>query len=222
MTFHILTIFPEIFIYNSYFNYSILQRAQEKKIIAITPYNLRDYTDDAHNTVDSPPYGGGPGMVLKVEPIYKAVQGIKKGVKGRTRIILFSPRGKKLDETIAARMAKYKNLILICGRYEGVDERVARHIADEELSIGDYTLAGGELPAMVLIEAVARFVPGVLGKKESLETIKGSYPAYARPELFSPDGKKKWRVPKILLSGNHAKIDMWRKKKNADNPLSAS
>lgn len=213
MQFHIITIFPEIFTNNSYFNYSILKRAQEKKIIKIMPHNLRDYADGKHKTVDSPPYGGGPGMVLKIEPIYKAVQSLKaKNPKLKTRVILFSTRGKKLDEKAAARLAKCKKLILICGRYEGVDERVAQHIADEEISIGDFTLAGGELPAMILIETVARFVPGVLGKKESLETVKGSYPAYSRPEIFSPDGKKKWRVPKLLLSGDHEKIEEYRKK----------
>ncbi len=210
MQFHIITIFPEIFTNNSYFDYSILKRAREKKIIEIQTHNLRDFTDDKHHVVDSPPYGGGPGMVLKIEPIYKAVQSLKTKLK--TRVVLFSTRGKKLDEKAAARLAKYKQLILICGRYEGVDERVAKHVADEEISIGDFTLSGGELPAMMLIEAVARFVPDVLGKKESLETIKGSYPAYTRPEIFSPDEKKKWRVPKVLLSGDHTKIEAYRKK----------
>ncbi len=231
MTFHILTIFPNIF--ESYFNESIIKRAQEKNLIDIKTYNLRDFTEDKHKKVDDAPYGGGPGMVLKVEPIYKAVTAIKQSLKAKksklkVRTILFSTRGKIIDEKIAARLAKYKKLILICGRYEGVDERVARHIADEEISLGNFTLAGGELPAMALIEVVARFVPGVLGKTKSLETIKGSYPAYTRPEIFKPSdlpiggqnpkseirnpkSAPVWRVPKILLSGNHKKIEEWRK-----------
>lgn len=122
-------------------------------------------------------------------------------------MILFSTRGKKLDAKTAKRLAKYGQLILICGRYEGVDERVAQYIADEEISVGDFVLSGGELPAMILVEAVSRFVPGVLGKKESLEEIKGFYPTYTRPEVFN-----KWRVPKVLLSGNHGKIDKWRRR----------
>lgn len=196
-------------------NYSILKRAQEKKLIQIKTHNLRDYTEDKHNKVDDNPYGGGPGMMLKIEPIYKAVKSIEDGVGKieQTRSILFSTRGKKLDKKIAKRLAKYKNLILICGRYEGVDERVAKHIADEEISIGDFVLAGGELPAMLLIEAVSRFVPGVLGKKESLETVRGSYPSYTRPETFNT-----WKVPKTLLSGNHKKIEEWRRQKNKKAP----
>ena len=156
-------------------------------------------------------------MVLKIEPIQKAVGSILGNPKSEirnpknTRIILFSTRGKKLDQKKAQKLAKYDNLILICGRYEGVDERVAKYIADEEISIGDFILSGGELPAMILVDAVARFVPGVLGKKESLETIKGSYPVYTRPENFEIDGKNR-SVPKTLTSGNHQKIDIWRKK----------
>lgn len=185
-TFHILTIFPEIFRNNSYFDYSILKRAQEKNLIQIKAHNLRDFANDKHNKVDDIPYGGGPGMVFKIEPIYTAVKSIENREKrvGRTRIILFSTRGKKFDDKTAQRLALCDSLILICGRYEGVDERVAKYIADEEISMGDYVFSGGELPAMVLIEAVSRFVPGVLGKTESLETIKGSYPVYTRPEIF--------------------------------------
>ena len=157
-------------------------------------------------------------MVMKVEPVYRAVEKLKvKSKKLKVRTILFSTRGTKLDSTMAKRLAKYDQLILICGRYEGVDERVAEQIADEEISIGDYILAGGELPAMVLTEAVARFIPGVLGKWESLEDVKGSYPVYTRPAEFKlkvKDKKEKmWRVPKVLISGSHAKIDEWRKAK---------
>lgn len=207
LRFDIITIFPKVF--DSYLRESILGRAQKNKIIKINQVNLRDFTDDKHKTVDDKAYGGGPGMVIKIEPVYRAVQFLKsktKNQKSKVRIILFSARGKKLDQKTVRRLSGYKHLILICGRYEGVDERVAKYIADEEISIGDYILSGGELPALVLIEAVSRHLPGVLGKQESLEEIKGSYPVYTRPEVF-----KKWRVPGVLLSGNHRKIEAWRR-----------
>ncbi|OGY67508.1 MAG: hypothetical protein A3I24_00220 [Candidatus Harrisonbacteria bacterium RIFCSPLOWO2_02_FULL_41_13b] len=241
MKFDILTIFPNIF--QSYFNESILKRAQKNGLIKIASHNLRNFTADKHHKVDDSPYGGGPGMVIKIEPIFKAVQHLKvkshkalpAGRQVKTRVILFSTRGKKLDSKVAKRLSKYDQLILICGRYEGVDERVAQYIADEEISIGDYVLSGGELPAMILVEAVSRYLPGVLGKYESLEDIKGSYPVYTKPEIFKPrtpprarlarGGKnpakgearqrrqalRTWKVPKILLSGNHKKINEWRK-----------
>lgn len=214
MRFDIITIFPKIF--NSYFGESILKRAWEKKIIKINVHNLRDYSEDKHKKVDDRPYGGGPGMVLKIEPIARAIGSILKlkvksrKLKVKSRIILFSTRGNKFDNKVAKRLAKYDQLILICGRYEGVDERVAKYIADEEISIGDFVLTGGELPAMVLVDAVSRHIPGVLGKTESLEEIKGSYPVYTRPEVFFPDKKKKWIVPKVLMSGDHKKIEEWR------------
>jgi len=208
MRFDIITIFPRIF--DSYLKESFLKRAQKKGLVEIAAHNLRDFAADKHHKVDDRPFGGGPGMVLKVDSIFKAVQAIKKKkVKGKERVILFSVRGKKLDAKTAQRLARYKRLVLICGRYEGVDERVAEHIADEEISIGEYVLSGGELPALILMESVCRFIPGFLGKQESLEEFKGSYPAYTRPEVFVA-GKKKWAVPKILLSGNHKEIEKWR------------
>ncbi len=207
LNFYVITIFPQAF--DSYLKTSILAKAQKKNLINIKLINLRDFAEDKRKTVDDKPYGGGPGMVLKVEPIYRAVQSILKSIKNKrkTKIILFSLRGEKLNQKIARKLSSYQNLILICGRYEGVDERVAKYIADEEISIGDYVLSGGELPALVLIEAVSRYLPGVLGKYESLEEIKGSYPVYTRPEKF-----KNWRVPKVLLSGDHKKIAEWRLK----------
>ncbi len=216
MKFDILTIFPKIF--DSYFNESLFARAKKNRILSINIHNLRDYTTDKHHKVDDIPYGGGPGMVLKVEPIYKAVKKLNvksknpsfaKATKGKekSRVILFSTRGKKLDSKIAKRLSKYDRLILICGRYEGVDERVAENIADEEISIGDYVLSGGEIPAMVLVEAVSRFIPKFLGKYESLEDVKGYYKAFTRPEVFN-----KWKVPRVLLSGNHKEIEEWREK----------
>lgn len=213
MRFDILTIFPDIF--SSYLNESLIKRAIAKKIIKVKAHNLRDYSLDRHNKVDDRPYGGGPGMVMAVGPIYRAVKAIGSKFKvqsSKRRIILFSTRGKKLDAKTAKRFSKYDSLILICGRYEGVDERVAKYIADEEISIGDYVLNGGELAAMVLMETVSRFLPRFLGKTESLEEIKGSYAAYTRPAEFVPKkGTKPWRVPKILTSGNHGKIKEFRK-----------
>jgi len=232
ITFDIITIFPKIF--DSYFKKSILKRAQEKKLIKIRIHNLRKWTTDRRQTVDDRPYGGGIGMVLKIEPIYRCVQQVlgKRykilDKKSKTLIVLFTPRGKKFNQRMAYKFSKLKRIILICGRYEGVDERVAKYIADMELSIGDYDLMGGELPAMVVIETVARLIPGVLGKpellKERITKEKGfvEYPQYTRPEVFSPPppprlrrAKQKrieWRVPKVLLSGNHKKIAEWRKK----------
>jgi len=214
MRFHIITIFPNIF--DSYLNESLIKRAKKTNLIEVAIHNLRDFTNNKHGKVDDKPFGGGPGMVIQIEPVYKAVQFVKSKVKGKrskVRTILFSTRGKKLEAKSARRLAKYNELILICGRYEGVDERVAEQLADEEISIGDYVLSGGELPALVLMETVSRFLPGFLGKQKSLEEIKGSYPVYSRPPEFSPKnlGREKWKVPKILLSGNHKKIEEWRK-----------
>ena len=212
----ILSIFPRIF--DSYLKESLVKRAIAKKLIEIKAWNLRDFALGRHKKVDDKPFGGGPGMVLQVEPIYKAISKLKsQKLKLKRRVILFSTRGKKLDANVAKRLSKYDNLILICGRYEGVDERVATHIADEEISIGDYVLSGGELPALVLMEAVSRFIPGFLGKYESLEEVKGFYPVYTRPPKFSPRkiGRarpKTWSVPKVLLSGDHKKIGEWRKR----------
>ncbi|MHB9019519.1 MAG: tRNA (guanosine(37)-N1)-methyltransferase TrmD [Minisyncoccota bacterium] len=209
MKFDIITIFPKIL--DSYFAESILKRAQIKKLISVKVHNLRDFSLDKHRKVDDTPYGGGPGMVLKADVIDRAVSKIRsKSKKIKSRTILFSLRGKKFDSEIAKRLSKYDQLILICGRYEGVDERVAEYIADEEISIGDFVLSGGELAAGVLVDAVSRFIPGVLGKFESLEEIKGSYQVYTKPEIVKISGKKR-KVPEVLLSGNHKKIDEWRK-----------
>jgi len=211
--FDIITIFPNIF--DSYLKESLISRAQIKKLIKINIHNLRKWTTDNHQTVDDRPFGGGLGMVLKVEPIYKAVKKIKKSKKAK--VILFTPRGQKFNQKIAHKLSKLDQIIFICGRYEGVDERVAKNIADMELSIGDYDLMGGELPAMVAIEATSRLVPGVLGKEALLKeriTKNGGfieYAQYTRPEIFTPGKGKKWQVPEVLLSGNHKKIEAWKK-----------
>lgn len=207
--FHILTIFPQIF--DSYIGESLFARAEKNGIVSIKAYDLRAFTRDKHKKVDDRPFGGGPGMVMKVEPVYNAVASIKKK-RPKSHVVLFSTRGKKFDSRIAKRLSRYEDIVFICGRYEGVDERVADRIADEEISIGDYVLAGGELPALIVIEAVSRYLPGFLGKHDSLEDVKGSYPTYTRPEIF-PARTGKWKVPAILLSGDHKKIDAWRKSK---------
>lgn len=230
MQFNIITIFPDLF--NSYLEESLIKKAREKGLIKVNIHNLRKWAEDKHQSVDDRPYGGGLGMVLKPEPIYKAVKEIKKNLKNKaakSKVILFTPRGKKFNQKMAFDFSKLDSLILICGRYEGVDERVSKHVADIELSIGDYDLMGGELPAMIIIETVSRLIPGVLGKpnflKERVTKTKGfiEYPQYTRPEIFQPflrqgsGGQakkgKKWRVPKVLLSGDHKEIEAWRLKR---------
>ncbi|MDO8686939.1 MAG: tRNA (guanosine(37)-N1)-methyltransferase TrmD [Candidatus Berkelbacteria bacterium] len=205
MRFDIITIFPNLF--DSFKNEALIARAQKKRIIKINTHNLRKWTSDNHKTVDDRPYGGGVGMVLKIEPIMKAVKAIKKL---NARVVLLGPRGKKFDQKTAKRLAKYGQLILICGRYEGVDERVADYVADEVVSIGDYVLNGGEVAAMAIIEAVSRMIPGFIAKQESAQ--KFDHPQYTRPEIVEINGKKR-KVPKVLLSGNHKKIEEWRKQK---------
>ena len=221
--FDVITIFPEMF--SSYINESLIARAREKKFIKINLHNLRKWTKDAHKTVDDRPFGGGLGMVLKVEPIYKAVKSIKLKVKSKkTKVILFTPRGQKFNQGMAQKLSKLDQIIFICGRYEGVDERVAEKIADMEISIGDYDLMGGELPAMICMETISRLVPGVLGKpqllKERISKTGGflEYAQYTRPEIFrarlAKGGQAKvveWSVTKVLLSGKHKEIDEWKR-----------
>ena len=233
MKFNIITIFPDIF--NSYLNESILKRAQKNKLIDIKIHNLRDFTKDRHKKVDDRPFGGGPGMVFKIEPLVKAILSLKSRVNPpaggqKSKIILFTPGGKQFDNKIAKQLAEnYDNLILICGRYEGIDARVKKVIYDlgfkiQEISIGPYVLTGGELPAMILIDSVSRQISGVLGNIQSLEEGRYGLPVYphtkrscgvgvyTRPEVFVYKNKK-YRVPKILLSGDHKKIEKWRNKK---------
>jgi len=218
MQFDIITIFPQIF--DSYLKETFIKKALDKGILKINIHDLRDYSDNERRTVDDRPYGGGLGMVLKVEPIFKAVKKIeKKNKKKKTRIILFTPRGKQFNQKKAFQLSKYDDLVFICGRYEGVDERIAKHVADEEISIGEYDLMGGELPAMIVIETIARMIPNVLGKPEFLKErmVKGGgfieYPEYTRPEVFEPEKGKKWKVPKVLLSGHQKNIGEWRQER---------
>ncbi|OGN07169.1 MAG: tRNA (guanosine(37)-N1)-methyltransferase TrmD [Candidatus Yanofskybacteria bacterium RIFCSPHIGHO2_02_FULL_38_22b] len=225
MKIDVITIFPNLF--SGFLGESLLARAQKKKLIKLKTHNLRRWTTDKHKTVDDRPYGGGVGMVLKIEPIFKAIQVTRdKRPRKKIRVILLSAKGKTFTQKDARRLAKYDQLIFICGRYEGVDERVAKYVADEEISVGNYVLFGGEVASMVIIEAVSRLIPGVVQKEESIKNesfsdkeAKGKeYPQYTRPEEFRPKlkGKNKklkvWKVPGVLLSGDHKKIDEWRKK----------
>ncbi len=206
MRFDIITIFPEMFA--PVLNESIVKRAQEKKKVTIRVHDLRKYTRDKHKKVDDRPFGGGPGMVMTPQPFFDAIKKIQG--KRKARVILMSPSGKRLTQKLARDLAKQKNLIVLCGHYEGVDERVREKLVDETISIGDYVLTGGEIPAMVLIDCVTRLIPGVVGKEASLadESFEGNlleYPHYTRPANFR--GAK---VPDVLLSGNHLAIEKWR------------
>jgi tRNA (guanine37-N1)-methyltransferase len=213
LQFDILTLFPESF--TSYLNSSILKRAQTYGHLVVRFHNFRDAATDRHQTVDDKPYGGGPGMVLKIEPIYKTLKKIRR--KKNSRVILLTPQGTPFTQTGARRLANYDQIILLCGHYEGVDERVTK-LVDAQLSIGTVVLTSGELPAMIVMDAVTRLLPGVLGDDQSSvdETFaEGTkdvieYPHYTRPEIFQPIKGTSWRVPKVLLSGDHAKISAWR------------
>lgn len=209
MRFDICTIFPDAF--SSYFNESIIKRARQEKLLDIKTHNIRDFSKDKHQKVDDIPYGGGHGMLMTPQPIYDCIKHLKTKNKGP--VIFFTAQGKKLTHNRAKTFSKYKELILVCGRYEGIDQRVIDLMADHEISIGDYVLTGGELPAMVFVDTVSRFIPGVLGEEESAHEesfspkLKGKkeYPQYTRPPVF--EGLE---VPKVLLSGHHAEINKWR------------
>lgn len=211
MRIDVITIFPKMF--DAVLNESIVKRARAKNKVKINLFDLRDFTDDRHRKVDDRPFGGGSGMVMSAQPIFDAVNFIKRKQRAKpAKVILLCPQGKKLQQSRVKRISRYKHIILICGHYEGVDERVRKHLVDEEISIGDYVLTGGELAAMVLIDAVIRLLPGVLGDKNSLnfESFEGNlleYPHYTRPAEF-----RGFKVPQVLLSGNHEKIKSWRKK----------
>ncbi len=223
MKFNIITIFPNLF--DSFLNESLVKKAIEKGVLEFNVINLRDLTTDKHKTTDDTPYGGGAGMVMKVEPIYKALESIKATPNfdkdDSKKTLLLSAKGKQFDQTKSEKLSKLEEITLVCGRYEGVDERVAQNLVDEEVSIGKYILNGGEVPAMVVIEAVARLVPGFVGNAESLKEESFAkacptkpagrsreHPQYTKPEEFND-----WKVPEVLLSGDHQKIKQWRTKK---------
>ncbi len=211
MRIDILCLFPETF--TSPLNQSIIKRARERDLVDIVVHNIRDYTHDKHRTVDDYPYGGGPGMVLKPEPIFEAVEAVKEQLDvGEVPIILLSPQGRLFSQSVAQELARHSNLIVICGHYEGVDERVCQYLATDEISIGDYVLSGGELAALVVVDAVTRLIPGVVSSQESVSHDSHSdglleYPQYTRPQVY-----RGWSVPSVLLSGNHGEIAQWRRR----------
>lgn len=208
MHFHVLTLFPEMVL--SGLNTSILGRACEKGSIAIDAVNIRDYTKNKHNKVDDYTYGGGAGMLMQAQPVFDAWEAVKEKISSKARVIYVTPQGSVFDQQMAMDLAKEKDLIILCGHYEGIDERVLEEIVTDYISIGDYVLTGGELPAMVMIDAIARMVPGVLSNKESGETESFQdnlleYPQYSRPEIWHDKN-----VPPVLLSGDHKKVEAWR------------
>ncbi|WP_336786455.1 tRNA (guanosine(37)-N1)-methyltransferase TrmD [Paenibacillus sp. MMO-177] len=214
MRIDVLTLFPEMF--DGVFGASILGKAKEKGIVSLEAINFREYSNNKHNTVDDYPYGGGGGMVLKPEPVFAAVEDLmaKKESGARPRVILMCPQGETFTQKKAEELAKEEHLVLICGHYEGYDERIREHLVTDELSIGDYVLTGGEIPAMTVIDSVVRLLPGVLGNETSAVTDSYStglleYPHYTRPPVF-----RDWAVPDVLVSGNHAKIDTWRREQS--------
>jgi tRNA (guanine37-N1)-methyltransferase len=210
--FDVLTLFPEMF--GGPLQSSILGRAIEAGLIQVHVHNIRDYAEDKHQIVDDYTYGGGPGMVMKPDPIFKAVEGVAARDSTKARVILLTPQGRLLNHDVAGELSQESRLLLVCGHYEGVDERVREHLVEDEISIGDYVLSGGELPAMIVIEAVARRLPGVLGSEASLAEESHAqglleYPQYTRPPEF-----RGWTVPEVLLSGHHAQIAEWRRRQS--------
>ena len=217
MQFDVFTILPEVF--PTYLDTSILKKAQERGLIDIRIHNIRDYTQDKHHTTDDTPYGGGGGMVMKPEPIFAAVETVlgrnprlpSPETASNIPIILLTPQGRVFTQKVAEELSHHEHIALICGRYEGIDERIREHLVTDEISVGDYVLTGGELPALVLIDAVARLIPGVLGDPTGAEDDSHAmglleYPHYTKPPEF-----RGWRVPDILLSGDHGKIEKWRR-----------
>lgn len=213
MRIDILTLFPQMF--DSLLNYSIIGRARERHLVDIRRHDIRAYTHDKHHVVDDYPYGGGAGMVLKPEPIFEAVEAVKEELgSSSVPTILLSPQGRLFNQEIGRQLAGYQQLILICGHYEGIDERVAEHLANDEISIGDYLLSGGEVAAMVVVDCVVRLLPGVVGSEASLVENSHTdglleYPQYTRPTVY-----RGWAVPSVLLSGNHGQIARWRRQQS--------
>lgn len=211
ISFDVLSIFPEMFL--SPLSFSLLKKAQDKGLIKVCLHDIRNWTSDKHRMTDDAPFGGGCGMVMKVEPVERAVAEIKSRV-GNSKVILVTPQGETFNHKIATDLAAETQIIIICGRYEGVDERIRTHLVDREISIGDFILTGGELSALVLIDAVSRLVPGVLGNAASSSSESFSnglleYPQYTRPANY-----KNWCVPEVLISGNHAEIELWQRRES--------
>jgi len=196
--------------FHSPLNFSLLKKAQEKELIEIDLHDIRDWAEDKHNMTDDAPYGGGCGMVMKVEPVERALAAVKRA-EVQSLVLLMTPQGETFNQKIATRLAEEKHIIIICGRYEGVDERIREHLADREISIGDYILTGGELSALVVIDAVSRLIPGVLGNDASTATESFSQGLLEYPQYTRPADYKGWTVPDVLVSGNHAQIERWQR-----------
>ncbi len=208
--FVVVTIFPDVF--PGPLARGVVGRALERGLLRLSARNLRDWAEPPHRVVDDTPFGGGAGMVLKPEPLFRAVDAIRGEAPDRkTRVILLDPAGRRFDQGVARELAAVERLVFLCGRYEGVDERVREHAVDDEISIGDYVLSGGEIPAMVVIDAVARLVPGVVGEPESLVRESFEEPLLDHPHYTRPAEFRGWRVPEVLLSGHHARIEAWRR-----------
>jgi tRNA (guanine37-N1)-methyltransferase len=209
MQFEVFTLLPEVF--PSYLESSILQRARQRGLIDVRVHNIRDYTHDRHHTTDETPYGGGGGMVMKPEPVFEAVETILGTQPGSVPLILLTPQGRVFTQRVAEELSHHERIALLCGRYEGVDERIREHLVSDEISVGDYVLTGGELPALLIIDAVSRLIPGVLGDPTGAQDDSHSmglleYPHYTKPSEF-----RGWKVPDVLLSGDHGKIEKWRR-----------
>ncbi|MCI0553225.1 MAG: tRNA (guanosine(37)-N1)-methyltransferase TrmD [Anaerolineae bacterium] len=214
MLFDVFTILPEVF--PPYLESSILQRARQRGLIDVRVHNIRDYTHDKHHTTDDTPYGGGGGMVMKPEPVFEAIESVLGLASHLSKpqpvpVILLTPQGRVFNQRVAEELARYERIALLCGRYEGVDERIREHLVTDEISVGDYVLTGGELPALLIIDAISRLIPGVLGDPEGAQDDSHSmglleYPHYTRPPEF-----RGWSVPEVLLSGDHGKIERWRR-----------
>ena len=222
MQFEVFTLLPDVF--PPYLESSILQRARQRGLIDVRIHNIRDYTHDRHHTTDDTPYGGGGGMVMKPEPVFEAVESVLGSESDPTQlapvpVILLTPQGRVFTQRIAEELSRHTRIALLCGRYEGVDERIREHLVTDEISVGDYVLTGGELPALLLIDAVSRLIPGVLGDPTGAEDDSHSmglleYPHYTRPPEF-----RGWKVPEVLLSGDHAKIEKWRREQAIQRTL---
>jgi tRNA (guanine37-N1)-methyltransferase len=225
MQFEVFTLLPEVF--PSYLETSIIKRARERGLIHVRVHNIRDYTHDKHHMTDDTPYGGGGGMVMKPEPVFEAVESVlglnteqtPPELDSNIPIILLTPQGRVFNQSIAQELSQHEHIVLLCGRYEGVDERIREHLVTDEISIGDYVLTGGELPALILIDAISRFLPDVLGDPTGAQDDSHAmglleYPHYTRPPEF-----RGWKIPDVLLSGAHAKIDKWRREQALQRTL---
>lgn len=222
MQFEVFTLLPEVF--PPYLESSILQRARQRGLIEVLVHNIRDYTKDRHHTTDDTPYGGGGGMVMKPEPVFEAVESVL-GISSvpaqpvPVPIILLTPQGRVFTQRVAEELAGYERIALLCGRYEGVDERIREHLVTDEISVGDYVLTGGELPALLIIDAVSRLIPGVLGDPTGAEDDSHSMGLLEYPHYTRPPGFRGWKVPDVLLSGDHAKIEAWRREQALQRTL---